>query len=55
MSDFYMELRYVCNISEKLKFTQMSEGSSRCGMVQRVLLGHRVAEHLELLCAGFSA
>lgn len=54
MSHFSVGLRYVRKSPEKLKFKQMSDGSSRCEIVQRVSIGHGVAEGLEFLYAGVS-
>lgn len=54
MSHFSVGLRYVRKSPEKLKFKQMSDGSSRCEIVRRVSIGHVVAEGLEFLYAGVS-
>lgn len=54
MSRFSVGLRYVRKSPEKLKFKQMSDGSSRCERVQRVSIGHGIAEGLEFLYAAVS-
>lgn len=54
MSHFSVGLRYVRKSLEKLKFKQMSDGSSRCEIVQRVSIGYGVAKGLEFLYAGVS-